>query len=211
MSSVGMPRSPTLSEAKRSWLSLWLVVHFFVLIVCLVQNNGSSFLVRRLYQLTGPYSTALMQDYGAWPIEMTTGALRSRPHRIQVHKIGAATDQWETVEDSSSQAGLVGDGRWRNFSHMLAVAAAENNEELVYIVFHHLANRRRGMDAIRLLRTATLSYAQTEQYIAGRLPAEDLNDSVLYEARIVLMPDDHIKLLPVLEKTRRATPLANTP
>lgn len=205
-----MPESSTISEAKRPWLSLWLVVHFFILIVCLIQNNGSSFLVRRLYQLTGPYSTALMQDYGARPLEMTTGALRSRPHHIQVHKLGAATDQWETVVDGASKVGLVVDRRWRNFEHMLAVAAAENNEELVYIVFHHLSNRERGIDAIRLVRTATLSYAQNEQYSAGRLPADDLKDSVLYEARIVSMPDNQMKLLPVLEKSRRATPSAKT-
>lgn len=206
-----MPQSPSISEAKRPWLSLWLVVHFFILIVCLVHNNGSSFLVHRLYQLTGPYSTALMQDYGARPIEMTTGTQRSHPHHLQVHRPGAAANQWEPLEEGVSQVGLVIDGRWRNFEHMLAVAAAENNEELVFVVFHHWANRQRGIDAIRLVRNSTLSYAQNEQYIAGKLPVDDLNDSVLYEARIVSMPDGQIKLLPVLEKSRRATPSANTP
>ncbi len=92
-----------------------------------------------------------MQDYGARPLEMTTGALRSRTHRLQVHSLGAADNQWDTIADDSA-FGLLFDGRWRNVEHMLAVAASENNEELVYVIFDHAAKRSRDIDAIRLIR-----------------------------------------------------------
>ena len=207
--------SSVLRASHRSWLSLWLVVHFFVLTICLIHNNGSSQAVRRVQQLTGPYSVGLLQDYGARPLEMTLGSRRSMPHLIQLHLSGTDDQQWETVAPVESPWIQPIDERWRNYQHMLALAADEDNEELINILLEHAAGRAKEasmqVDAVRLVRPAVLSYDQSEQYRDGRLLAKELDDTVLFEARIVSMPDDQIKLLPVLEPTRRAVSREGSP
>ena len=212
-----MPFNSKASDWQRSWLSVWLVIHFFILIVCLIHNNGSSFLIRRIYQLTAPYPIALQQDYGARAIEMTTGLERSWPHQLQIHKrqTGADPDQWLLVQPESFPVLSQLDVRWRDFQHMLAVAASEENEELIYGVFNQAALKFRAagldIDGVRLVRTATLSIAQNRLYRSGQLPAAALDDAVLYEARVVLLSDNKVKLLPVLERARRAVSMEKAP
>lgn len=203
------------NDTRRAWLSVWVVVHFFILAICLIQNNGSSYLVRRLQQLFSPYAVAIGQDYGARPLEMTTDTERSRLHLLQYHLRDAAPDTWNTVEPSDLPFVSKLDPRWRNFQHLLALAATENNEELIYFVFDHIAQRthaqQMSIDGVRLMRKATLSFAQNELYREGQLPAEDLNDQVLFEVRVIAMTAGQIRLLPVLERTRRAASAEKSP
>jgi hypothetical protein len=125
-----------------------------------------------------------------------------------MHQAGAATDQWKVFQADDALTHLI-DDRWKNFDHMLGVAAAEGNEELIYIVFEQVVaqwnQHRDPVDAIRLVRPAVLSYMQSQQHREGTLPAAALEEAVLYEARAVAMPGGSVKLLPVLEKTRRAS------
>lgn len=210
-----MPSNSRVSDWQRSWLSIWVVIHFFIFTICLVHNNGSSFLIRRVYELTAPYSIALQQDYGARSLEMTTGFARSWPHQLQIHKRQTSDAQWQFVQPESLPIMQQLDVRWKNFQHMLAVAASEENEELIYGIFDQIALRCMDegldIDGVRLMRTATLSSAQNKLYRNGQLPAEALNDAVLYEARVVSMPDHQLKLLPVLERARRAVSMEETP
>lgn len=188
-------------------------MHFFILTVCLIHNNGSSNLFYRLAKLTAPYSVLISQDYGARPIEMTTGQPRSHSHHLQVHAKEEAEDSWHTLEPPHSPLPLP-DVRWHNAEHLLALAASEENEELIYRIFEQVAQAKsiavvdgQAIDEIRLVRAATLSFAQNQLYREGNLPEDDLKDTVLYAARIVSMPDGQVKLLPVLERTRRAVSL----
>ena len=203
------------SDWQRAWLSVWLVIHFFILAICLVQNNGASFLIKRIQQLTSAYSIALQQDYGARPLEMQTGLSRSWPHQLQIHQRHATADQWLPFQPVNLPMVQQFDMRWKNFQHMLAVAATEENEELVYVIFHKIARRMIAegvdIDVVRLVRPATLSFAQDKQYRDGLLPAEALEDTVLYEARVVSLPENEIRLLPVLQRMRRAVSLEKTP
>ncbi len=204
-----MDSSPQVSAAARPWLSLWIVIHFFILAICLVQNNGASSLVRRIQQLTSVYSITFAQDYGGRPMEMSTGTDRSQPHIVQVRPSSDGEAVWTDIQPPANPPLAWIDSRWHNFQHMLAIAATENNEELLTIILDHIARhalvRDQSVNAIRLIRPATLSYAQDAMYRQGKLPVDDLKEAVIYEARIVVMPDQQIRLLPVLEQTRRAT------
>lgn len=202
----------TPNETNRAWLSIWVVVHFFILIVCLIHNSGSSLLINRLNQLFTPYSILLAQDYGAKQFALSSGLPKAFPHKLQCHPIAAGADEWEAIEPEAFPVLASIDQRWSNVQGMLALAAFEDNEELIYVVFDHVARpRAANIDAVRLVRSATLSFAQNEMLREGKLPAEDLREVVLYEARVVTMSDSQVKLLPVLEPTRRAASVKGNP
>ncbi|MCC6512330.1 MAG: hypothetical protein IT423_24745, partial [Pirellulaceae bacterium] len=107
------------------------------------------------------------------------------------------------------------DRRSQNFARMLAVVAEEKNEELVHLIFDHclLAWRERGqeVDGIRMVRQATLTYLQAVAERAGELPIAASEPQVLFECRVVALDTARVKLLPVLEKTRRAISVETAP
>lgn len=215
-------------EALRSWISLWLTIHFFALAVCLAANFVSSELERRILNVLAPYVVGLHQDYGAVPLEMTRGAEIDYRHEYQVHEAGRAADRWQTL-DPPQHAFSTFDDRWRSFERLTAMAASELNEDLIYLLLEHClagpfgnadspADARtaapadsdagnsidRKVDGVRLLRRATLSYTADRLRVAGELPVAELGDKNLFECRVVHLSGGRVKLLPVLETLRTA-------
>ncbi len=86
-----------LSESKRAWLSLLIVIHFFVLIVCLLHNRGASFLIRRLHQLTAPISILIHQDYGAKSLELHSDTSLPQRYSDSLGPVGPVLADLRTV------------------------------------------------------------------------------------------------------------------
>jgi hypothetical protein len=203
--------SGQLSAGLRPWISLWLTIHFFALGVCLAANFVSSELERRILKVLAPYTVGLHQDYGGIPLEMTRGAEIDYPHALQIHHTDEADDAWQNVAPANQVLAML-DQRWHAFERWVALAAAEQNEELIYLLLQRcLDSSLRGdeaaVDRVRLVRRATLSYAADRARVAGELPVTDLEDRTLYEARVVELSGGRVKLLPVLESLRTSKSL----
>jgi len=200
-----------LSARSRPWLHLALIIHFFSLSLFLACNMGASELAARLMRVLSPYMVSVSQDFGGVPLGMTSGTEVDLPHVLEIRAAGSPQSEWQVVEPPRNLLGQW-DNRWHNFVRMLAQASSEQNEDLVFMVFEHCvrAQETRGsgkIDAIRLVRRATLSYASDQAWVIGELPASQLEDSVLHECRVIHLSNGRLKLLPVLETTRTSKSL----
>ncbi len=202
-----------IDPAYKPWLSLWLTIHLFALIVCLFANHSSGVLTQRLVRLLAPHSVASFQDYGAAPLAMTQALPLDDPHRIEMHRVSDPADAWQPVFAEDSILAL--SKPTTNFQRMLGVAGEEKNEELIHLLFEHCLRSedktaKNPIDGLRLVRVATKSLARfnSERQLD---PSASLHKrQTIHECRVVTLPGDRPKLIPVLERTRRADTLLDS-
>lgn len=200
-----------LQDAIRSWLSVWLVIHFFALVLSLLTSVGTSDAERRLLRVLAPYVVGLHQDYARAPLQMTRGQEVDFQHVLQFHLSSAAADAWQVIGPPTGPLSRL-DLRWSALERHLARAAAAENEDLLHLIYEQAIVRLsqedgHAVDGIRLARHATLSYEDDEAQRAGELRESALDDEILFECRVVELSPGRFKLIPVLEATRRAKSL----
>lgn len=197
------PDAATVPSAFRPWIHLGLTIHFFALLVCLASNLAPSELQLRLLKLLSPYTVGLHQDYGAVRLEMTRGTDIDFDHQIQFRK--SRDEPWQLLAPTKSWADWL-DRRWPNFVRLMAIAARDQNDELVYALLEHAAKLRIATGSqpqdVRFLRRATLSIASDRASSSGVLSPAELEDNALYECRVIYLDDGRIRLLPVLKSLR---------
>ncbi|MGN6547274.1 MAG: hypothetical protein ACTHK7_19635 [Aureliella sp.] len=219
-----------LADSLRSWVSVAITIHFFAIIISLAANISPSQLEQRLLKVLAPYTGSLHQNYAGVPLEMTRGTEIDYPCEFEIHRAGAASDQWQTVRPPK-HFGSALDHRWRTFQRMANIVAIERNEDLIQLLFEQCVRQEAGsgaasgetasdnaastaaidaapIDAVRLVRRATLSYDSDQTFAAGELPPNESQDRTLSECRVVRLEGDRIKLVPVLEALRTSKSLS---
>lgn len=218
-----------LADSLRSWVSVAITIHFFAIIISLAANISPSKLEQRLLKVLAPYTASLHQNYAGVPLEMTRGTEIDYPCEFEIHRAGAASDQWQTVRPPK-HFGSALDHRWRTFQRMANIVAIERNEDLIQLLFEQCVRQEDAsaaesgeasdstastaaidaapIDAVRLVRRATLSYDSDQTFAAGELPPNENQDRTLSECRVVRLEGDRIKLIPVLEALRTSKSLS---
>lgn len=201
-----------LADSLQPWVSLAITIHFFAIIISLAANLSPSELEHRLLKVLTPYTVALHQDYPSVPLEMTRGMEIDFPCHFEVRHPGAEAGQWKTVAPPD-HLGSALDRRWRTFTRMTNIVAAEQNEPLVHLLFEHCVRRAESLttsppvESVRLVRRASLSYVADQANLAGELPPAGSQDHTLFECRVVKLNGDRIRLIPVLESLRTSKSL----
>ncbi len=201
------PRSVHLAmqQTRRPWLSLWVTIHFFIVTICLLNNAGGSQLLSRLVRAVAPYSIALHQDYGGLPLGMTSGEELDKQCLVEIHLAGDPPQQWHIAQPTTSSLWGTIDRRAANLEHMISIAGADKNEEILGLLFDTALHQSPGqVDRIRLRRVAAATFQQASLSSSGELPPGSIQDTTLFECTVIELSGGVKRLLPVLDKVRRA-------
>ncbi len=201
---------PTPSKI-RPLISLWLVVHFFTLCLALSANLIPSELQMRLLGAVGPYASSLNQAYGLLPFEMIQGSELDHHFLFQIHCADTEKNSWRAVLPGSNSTASQSPHSWKRFMRLSGMIATQEEHAIVAklceAAVQEFENRTKlPVDGVRLVRQVVPSFEQDLLISHGQreIIAGELQDDVLYQAKVVRFADGRIAFVPQTNATRAA-------
>lgn len=209
--SLAVSRSIAIPDRIRPWASLWLVVHLFTVCLALSANLIPSELQLRLLGAVGFYASTINQAYGLLPFEMVQGSEHDHLFAFQVHVANSAGDQWQSVLPPSITSPAKTNHAWKRFMRLSGMLAVQEEHAIVTKLCEAATRsfedqHSATVDSVRMVRQIVPSFEQDLLIAQGQqeIIARELEDEVLYQARIVRFPDGRLAFVPETSSTRAA-------